>query len=273
MKLSLISLAVLCGAMAFSAESVKFSTKPDQKSLTSGKAVSYFRILPENLKEDKFYRVTMQIKLNQADTLACRVCRGEKGAPGWSRSGSLSAEWQTYCQYIAPGSPWSYYSVGVKTKGNAFQVKDIKVEALDEQDLTANLLPSLKEAGWYNAWKNKEAKIEFEKSEDSPFGAEVLTAEIGKGTGYPATLPVPVVPGRTLVICMWVKGEPDEVWSATVTGWGTKIFPVKKEWRKQELKFPINAKKPTVSSLVFWKPRSEKTLKCSFGQVEAYYEK
>ena len=273
MKLSLATLAIMCGAMVFSAENVKFNTKPDQKILTSGKAVSYFRIMPENLKEDKFYRVTLQIKLNQTDNLATRIYRGEKAAPGWNRTGRISAEWQPYCQYIAPGTAWSYYSIGVRTKGNAFLVKDIKVEALDEQDLTGNLLPPLKGAGWYNAWGKKEAKIEFEKSEDSPFGAEILTAEISEGTGYPATLAVPVVPGRTLVLSLWVKGEPDEIWLATVTGCCTKNFPVKNEWAKQEVKFQVNAKAPTVANLVFWKNKNKKQLKCSFGQVEAYYEK
>lgn len=273
MKIGLTSIAIMCGAMVFSAENIQFSTKPNQKILSSGKAVSRLRIMPEDMKEDKFYRVTMQIKLNQTDNLVTGIYRGEKAAHSFNRTGKFSTEWQTFCQYIAPGTSWSYYSLGAKTKGNAFLVKDIKVEALDEQDLACNLLPPLKELGWSNAWNAKEAKMEFEKSEDSPFGAEILTAEIGAGTGYPATLGIPVVPGRTLVLTMWVKGEPDEVWLATINGCGTKIFPVKKEWCKQQIKFQVNAKAPTVSNLIFWKNKNQKQLKCSFGQVEAYYEK
>ena len=272
MKISLTVIAVMCSAMVFSAENIQFSTKPDQKNLSSGEAVSRLRIMPEDMKEDKFYRVTMQIKLNQADNLVTGIYRGEKAAPSFTRTGKFSTEWQSFCQYIAPGSAWSYYSIGVKTKGNAFLVKDIKVEALDEQDLTRNLLPPLKELGWCNANNAKEAKMEFEKSEDSPFGAEILTAELGAGIGSPATLGIPVVPGRTLVLTMWVKGEPDELWMATATGCGTKVFPVKKEWAKHQIRFKVNAETPTVSNLFFWRDKPQKQLKCSFGKVEAYYE-
>ena len=54
MKRILIALAVLCGTTMFSAESIKFNTKPGHDRLESGKAISHLRIMPENLKENKF---------------------------------------------------------------------------------------------------------------------------------------------------------------------------------------------------------------------------
>jgi len=272
MKLNGIILAALCGITAFAGENIKFKadTRPAQKKLSSKKAITSLLILPENLKQDRFCRITVQIKMTSPGTIVSAVRRGNE-KPLWRQTG-MDAGWRNFSIYIAPGKAWNC-SLGVSPKGNTFQVKDIRVEALDEEDLTKNLLPPMKEIGWYSVWAKKEAKIGFEKSEDSPFGAEVLTAEISEGTGYPATLGIPVVPGRTLVVSMWVKGEQKEAWLATIIGCGTKTFPVTGEWRKQELKFKVKAETPAVSDIVFWKNKNKKPLKCLFGKVEACYEK
>lgn len=271
MKLNAVILTALWSITASAGENINFDTKPDFDGPASKNAIASLRILPEGLKKDRFCRITIQVKLTAPGVIVSGIYRG-KEKPLWSRSGSFDTEWRKYCLYAVPGEDWTC-TLTPRPKGNTFLVKDVRIEALGEEDLTGNLLPPLKEAGWHTVWNKKEAKIGFEPSEDSPFGAEVLAAEIGAGTGNPATPAVPVVPGRTLVLNMWVKGEPDEVWLATLSGSGSQKFPVTGEWRRRELRFQIKTGTPAAANIVFWKNKNRKPLKCVFGKVEAYYEK
>jgi len=272
MKTSAIILAAaLCGITAFAAESVNFATKPALEKLTE-KTTTSFRILPENLKQDRYYRITGQVKMTEPGMIASGI-RRETEKSLWRASGSIGTEWQEFSLYVDPGEAWTC-SLGARPKGNTFQFKDLKVEEMDQEDLTKNLLPTLKGMDWHTVWSKTEAKIGFEKCEDSPFGSEVLAAEISKGTGYPATMSIPLIHGRTLVVKVWVKGEPDANWWVSIKGCGSKKLPVTGEWRKQELRFQVKDEAPKSAVIVFVKKLKddENKMKCSFGKVEAYYE-
>ena len=268
MKHGMIVFAMLCSTL-FASEDAKFTTRPAQAAL-SQKDVDYIRILPENLEADKFYRLTMQIKMKSANIMTIGITCGKNTA--WARTGEMPAKWQKFCQYIAPGEAWNLYLGCVK--GNTMQVKDIKLEVLNEKDFTVNLLPDYKAAGWHNAWGSKnEAKIMVTNSNDSPFGTEIIHTEIDKGTGFPAIQALPILPNRTLVVDMWVKGEPEDVWLTTLSSVVSSRFTVKKEWGKQQVKFKIPAaQKPSVAILVFWINKLQDARMCEFGKIEAYYE-
>lgn len=272
MKLTAVAIAALSAAITFAGQNAAFITKPDKAKLVPEKAVSSLTLRPENHDKTVFYRITMQVKLKQPDDMVFRItCNGKNRE--WERVRTENTGWQKICRYIAPGEEWSC-TYNVKTRGNTFFVRNIKLEKLDENDLTANLLPPLENAGWHNAWGKKQAANRFEKSDESPFGEYVFTSEINKGTCYPAILSVPAVPGRTLLIEVWVKGEPDEIWLATLSNRGSKIFPVKKEWSRQEIRIKVKDNSvPAAAKIVFWKPKTDKALKITFGQVKASYEK
>ena len=271
MKISVVIFALLCSAAAFAGKNIEFTTVPDKSGLTPQKALTGLQIRPESTDKSKFYRISMQIKAKQPGVINSCTSAGRKNS--WENISIHDSGWNTVYRYIAPGEAW-VYKANVKSKDAAFCVKDIKVEALDNDDLTANLLPPLENAGWHSAWRKKKAEIGLEKDDDSPFGEHIVTAKINKQTGYPATLAIPAVPGRTLVLEVWITGEPDENWNATVARRGTKVLPITAEWRKYEIKYNISAKAvPDVASLVFWKVKNQKKLTCSVSGVKVYYEK
>lgn len=271
MKISVIILSLLCSAAAFAGKSIAFTTVPDKSILTPQKALTGLQIRPENTDKCKFYRISMQIKATHPGEISSHIAVGKKSS--WENICVPDTEWNTVYRYVSPGEAWTY-KASVKNKAFSFCVRDIKVEELDDNDLTANLLPHLDNCGWHSVWSKLKAKTELVKSDDSPFGRNIFSAEINANTGYPATLAIPAVPGRTLVLEIWVKGEPDDVWNATVSRRGTKKLPLKAEWRRYEIKYKISPKTaPGTESLVFWKQKNKKKLTCTIAQIKAYYEK
>ena len=271
MKITAAIFTLLCSIAAFAGKNISFTASPDIAVLKSQKELTRLQITPERHDKSKFYRISMQIKAKRPGIISSTTTVGKKNS--WESICVPNTGWNTVYRYVSPGEKW-IYKVNVKSKEAAFCVKDMKVEELDDNDLTSNLLPPLDNAGWYSAWGKKKAKIELEKYDDSPFGENILTAEIDKGTGNPATLAIPAVPGRTLVLEIWTKGEPEEPWTATISRRGTKVLPVTKEWRRHEIRFNIKTQAaPDVAALVFWKPKNEKKLTCSIARVKAYYEK
>lgn len=271
MKITVAILSLLCSIAAFAGKNTAFTAVPDKANLTQQKELTKLQISPKNHDKSKFYRISMQIKAKQPGVISSCTTVGKKNS--WESISVTNTDWNTVYRYVSPGEKW-VYKVNVKSREAAFCVKDIKVEELDDDELTANLLPPLDNAGWNSAWGKKKAMISLEKYEDSPFGENILTAEIDKGTGCPATLAIPAVPGRTLVLEIWIKGEPEEPWTATVSRRGTKVLPVTGEWRRREVRFNIKPQAaPEVAALVFWKPKNEKKLTCSIAQLKAYYEK
>ena len=271
MKITAAILALLCSIAAFAGKNTAFETVPAEGNLTPQKELTRLQITPVSHDKSKFYRISMQIKAKQTGVISSTTTVGKKNS--WESICVPNTGWNTVYRYVSPGEKW-IYKVNVKRKEAAFCVRDIKVEELDDNNLTSNLLPPLDNAGWYSAWGKKKAKIGLEKYDESPFGENILTAEIDKGTGNPATLAIPAVPGRTLVLEIWIKGEPEEPWTATISRRGTKVLPVTKEWRRREIRFNIKPQAaPDVASLVFWKPKNQRKLTCSIARVKAYYEK
>ena len=182
MKLTAITIAALSAAITFAGQNAAFISKPDKAKLVPEKAVSYLTLRPENHDKTVFYRITMQVKSNQPDdTLVSRMtCNGK--TQGWERISIKNTGWQKICRYIAPGEEWSC-TYNLKNKGKTFFVRNLKLEKLDENDLTANLLPPLENAGWHDTWGKKQAANRFEKSDESPFGRT-----LGEGEPEP---PVP----------------------------------------------------------------------------------
>ena len=271
MKITVVIIALLCSVAAFAGKNTAFTVVSDKSELTQQTALTKLQITPTSRDKSKFYRISMRIKAKQPGIISSCTSIGKKNS--WESIYVPNTNWNIVYRYVAPGEDWTY-KVNVKSKESAFCVKDIKVEELDDNDLTANLLPPLDNAGWNSVWGKKKAKIDLEKYDESPFGENILNAEIDKGTGSPATLAIPAVPGRTLVLEIWTKGEPEEPWTATVSRRGTKVLPMTKDWRRNEIRFNIKPQaSPDVAALVFWKPKNQKKLTCSIAQVKAYYEK
>ena len=271
MKLSVVILALLCSVAAFAGKKIEFTTIPDKSGLTPQKALTGLQIRPESTDKNKFYRISMQIKAKQPGPISSCASAGKKNS--WENICVNGTGWNTVYRYIAPGEAW-FFKASVKNKDAAFCVKDIKVEELDDNDLSANLLPPLENSGWHSAWSKQKSKNRLVKNDDSPFGEHIFCAEIDNKTGYPATLAIPAVPGRTLVLEIWAKGEPEDAWTATVARRGTKVLPLTSEWRRYEIKYNISPKVlPDVASLVFWKPKNQKKLTCSIAKVKVYYER
>ena len=139
MKSNAIVLAALCGITAFAGENIPFETKPAQEKLTQEKPINSLRILPEKVKQDRFCRITMQVKMTEPGMIVSGI-RRENEKPLWRQSENLDTEWRQYTLYVTPGEAWTC-SLGARPKGNTFLIREIKIEALSEEDLTKNLLP------------------------------------------------------------------------------------------------------------------------------------
>jgi|GEM_PF-4074717 len=132
---------------------------------------------------------------------------------------------------------FDYISVESRTPG---QIRDLKLEKLDEKDFKENLFPApaAQITNWNIVWGKAEMFKNVE-DKDCPFDGPVLfftLKAVKPGNGILATQVMPYVPGRKFRIEMWARGEKSGIAKFLIRGKKSdnqvRNIPLQKEWKK-----------------------------------------
>ena len=185
-------------------------------------------------EDGRLYRITMQLKGDKGADIMFSYQKNNEDKAVWGILGKAGGKWTEVRYYASDsGSGWKLSFVR-RNQQNTVNFKNIKVEILTPDDLKQNLLPATDLLSWRSVWF-EEVPMTLASAEDAPSESPVLRIDSKPGKGFPATRALPGVPGGALKVSLWIKGDREKVWAATL--WGGKNFHmirVTPEWQKHE---------------------------------------